>query len=132
MATLTKMGSYPDIQLPLRPEIRREFSIPGSIPVLGQSRKCRRRRCWKVCRGFKEEEGGGAEIEEREKDIRNLKLVLKVKGNVREIGSSIKSGIVRLCKFPSGDENRDALAELEKVLFSVYFLLFLEFLISTP
>ncbi|XP_021741527.1 probable chlorophyll(ide) b reductase NYC1, chloroplastic isoform X2 [Chenopodium quinoa] len=116
MATLTKMGSYPDIQLPLRPEIRRKLSIPGSFPVLGLSRKSRRRRCWKVCRGFKEEGSEGSE--ERERGKRNLDLVLKIKGNGREICSSIKSGIVRLCKFPSGDENRDALAELEKVLFS--------------
>ncbi|KAL2929207.1 putative chlorophyll(ide) b reductase NYC1 chloroplastic [Bienertia sinuspersici] len=79
---------------------------------MGRSKKGRK---WsrKVCRAFKEE---GGESEERERKNGALKVMMKVEKNRREICGSIKAGIVRLCKFPSGDENRDALAELEKVL----------------
>ncbi|CAO2841943.1 unnamed protein product [Amaranthus hypochondriacus] len=115
MATFTKMNAYPDIHLPFRPEICQRSSVSGIFPDVGRYKKGRRRRCWEVCRAFKEE---GNEIEEREREKRELKVLLKVKGNGKEICSLIKGGIVRLCKFPAGDENRDALAELEKVLFS--------------
>lgn len=73
---------------------------------MGQPRKGRR-WCGQVCRAFKESEEreNGEEIEGR-------------KGNERKTLSSIKSGIVRLCKFPAGDENQEALAKLEKGVFS--------------
>ncbi|KMT03081.1 hypothetical protein BVRB_8g196400 [Beta vulgaris subsp. vulgaris] len=114
MATFTKMNSYPDIQLPVRPEFCRKISKSGKIPVVGRSKKGGRRWCWEVCRAFKEE---GDNIKKIENENKNSNLVLKIRVK-KEIVSSIKSGIVRLCKWPSGDENRDALAELEKVLFS--------------
>lgn len=120
MATFTKMNSYPDIQLPVRPEFCRKISKSGKIPVVGRSKKGGRRWCWEVCRAFKEE---GDNIKKIENENKNSNLVLKIRVK-KEIVSSIKSGIVRLCKWPSGDENRDALAELEKVLFSVCLLHF--------
>lgn len=97
MAALTKISSYPDIHLPVRPGIRRRLSDPGKFQDVG--RRWRRQ----VCRAFKD--GNENKIEGRRE-------------NEREILSSIKSGIVRLCKWPAGEENRDAVAELEKVLSS--------------
>lgn len=120
MAALTKISYYPDVQLPVRSGNHRRLSHLGNFRVVGSPRKGRR-WCRQVCnfRAFKE-------IEERENGDLDLGLEVEgdgdeiemKKGNGLNILSSIKLGIVRLCKWPAGDENRDALAKLENCLFS--------------
>ncbi|KAL9224503.1 hypothetical protein vseg_000529 [Gypsophila vaccaria] len=96
MATLPKLSTYPDAQMVLRPEFRRKVTNLGGFPVMGRSKKG-------FCRAFKEDEGK-----------------IRVSGSEKrgEFVRALKSGIVRLCKWPAGDENRDTLAEIESVLFS--------------
>ncbi|KAH9625302.1 hypothetical protein KSS87_013251 [Heliosperma pusillum] len=114
MATLTKMNYYPDIQMPVKHEFHRKFTNLGNISVMGRSKKGKRRGFIKA---FKEGNDGEKRELEEDGDLR-LKVQRNRNRNGNEILSSIKSGIVRLCKWPAGDENRDALAELENVLFS--------------
>ncbi|GAB4852587.1 Probable chlorophyll(ide) b reductase nyc1, chloroplastic [Ancistrocladus abbreviatus] len=116
MATLTKLQVFPEIRLP---EFRRKRFNLTTVQVLGRSRN-RRRLYRQVCRSFKE---GNELEEERETEGVNFEgSGIELKEASRDmVSSSLKSAILRICKWPScsGEEYRNALAELEEVSSSI-------------
>ncbi|GAB2268258.1 Probable chlorophyll(ide) b reductase nyc1, chloroplastic [Dionaea muscipula] len=129
-AMLTKLQIYPDIPLHVVPEFHRKYSFATSssscsVQVLRRSGLSRRRSCRQLCRSFKEgggldEEDKGVKLDLDKNGIDELRERERDRDRVR-VMKSLKSAIVRICKWPSysGVEYRDKLAELEDVFFSI-------------